>query len=220
MRKNVWIPCAFALCAVAVAGIEIATAQQANMVQAHIGHVRESFPGTPDKQGLLPAGLAEAKIAATHASLAMKAPDNLDALKLHAGHVIHAVDPTVEPKGPGLGFGVKRAAQGVAQHIEMAAKTEGASANVKTHATHVAAAANSTAKRADEVVALAQKVRSATAAPEAAAAMKEVNAAVERLTAGQDANGDGRVNWDVPEGGLNQAQQHMELMQKGEAAKP
>jgi hypothetical protein len=195
----------------------VVLAQQGNMVQAHIGHVMDSFPGTPKKEGLLPTAMAEAKIAATHAGLALKTPDNLDGLKLHAGHVIHAIDPSVEVKGPGLGFGVKRAAQGVAQHIEMAAKAEGASANVKTHAAHVAAAANSTASRADEVVALAQKVRAATSASEAEASMKQVQAAVEQLAAGNDANGDGRVNWQAPEGGLNQAQQHMELLRKGEA---
>lgn len=185
-------------------------------VQTHIGHVAESFQATPNQQGLLPTALAEAKIATQHAGLALKAPDNLDAIKLHAGHVINAIDPSVEAKGPGLGFGVKRAAAGVAQHIQLAAKSEGASANVKTHATHVAAAAGNVATRADAVVALAQKVRAAGTAAEAASLMSEVQTAVNELTAGVDANKDGRVNWDAPEGGLQQAQQHVDLLRKGE----
>jgi hypothetical protein len=189
---------------------------QASPVQTHIGHVTESFQATPNQQGLLPTALAEAKIATQHAGLALKQPDNLDAIKLHAGHVINAIDPSVEPKGPGLGFGVKRAAAGVAQHIQLAAKSEGASANVKTHATHVAAAATNAAARGDEVVALAQKVRAATTAAEAASLMSQVQAGVEQLTAGLDANKDGRVNWDAPEGGLQQAQMHIDLLKKGE----
>ena len=43
-----------------------------------------------------------------------------------------------------------------------------------------------------------------------------MNALAQELTAGLDANKDGRVNWDGPEGGLQQAQQHMEFMVKGE----
>lgn len=192
-------------------------AQQGDMVQAHIGHVMDSMQGAPNSQGLLPTAFAEAKVASQHAMLALKAPDNLDGLKLHAGHVIHALDPSVETKGPGQGYGVKRAATGVAQHIQFAAKVESASANVKTHAGHVAAAANNVAKKTDEIVALAQKVRAATSAAEAHRLMTEASAAVEQLTAGVDANKDGRINWDAPEGGLQQAQQHMEFLRKGEA---
>jgi hypothetical protein len=191
---------------------------QTNMVQTHIGHVMTNFQPTPKMEGLLPTALAEAKIAAAHAAFAAKTPDNLDAMKLHAGHVIHALDPSVEAKGPGLGFGAKKAAAGVAQHIDLAAKTDGASANVKMHATHVSAAANSAAKRSDEVVALAQKVRSASSASEAAPLVAQMNTLAQELTAGTDVNKDGKVNWGEGEGGLQHAQQHMEFMVKGEAA--
>lgn len=190
--------------------------QQGNMVQTHIGHVTDSFQATPNQQGLLPTALADAKVAAQHATLAAKMPDNLDAMKLHAGHVIHAIDPSVEMKGPGGGYGVKRAAAGVAQHIQLAAKIEGASANVKTHSNHVATAANTVVQRSDGVVALAQKIRAATAAAEAAKMVTELIALTEQLAAGVDANKDGRVSWDAPEGGLAQAEQHMGLMKKGE----
>lgn len=200
-----------------VAGAGRLLVAQANMVQAHIGHVADNFPQTPDKQGLLPTALDEAKIAAQHASLGAKNPDDLAGMKLHAGHVLHALDPGVEAKGPGKGYGLKKAAQGAAQHIEMAAKIDGASANVKTHSTHIAGAANSAATRADEAIALAQKVRTATTAGEAAAAMKELSTALDGVVAGIDANKDGRVNWAAPEGGLNQAQQHLEFLKKGEA---
>ena len=54
-----------------------------------------------------------------------KSPDNLDSLKLHAGHVLNALDPSIEMKGPGSGYGVKRAAAGASQHVQLAAKSEG-----------------------------------------------------------------------------------------------
>jgi hypothetical protein len=191
---------------------------QGNMVQAHIGHVMTGFQGTPNGQGLLPTALAEAKIAAQHAALAAKTPDNLDAMKLHAGHVMHAIDPSVEAQGPGLGYGVKRAAAGVAQHIQLAAKTEGSSKNVQTHAAHVAASATNVATWSDELVALAQKIRAASSAAEAAPLVAQLNTRAQQLMSGVDANNDGRISWETGEGALQQAQQHMELLVKGETS--
>ena len=60
---------------------------------------------TPGSVGFLPAATSEAKVAVNHARLAEREPKNLDDMKLHAGHVINALDPSVEPKGPGAGYG-------------------------------------------------------------------------------------------------------------------
>lgn len=190
--------------------------QQANMAHTHIGHVMTSFKDTPNQQGLLPAAIAEAKIAAQHAGLAAKVSDNLDGMKLHAGHVIHAVDPSIELKGPGLGYGVKRGAAGALQHVGFAANAAEASANVKTHAMHVSASLNNVIKRADELVSLAQRIRAATSAAEAAQLVSQLNTLAGQLSAGVDANTDGQVGWQTGEGGLQQAEQHMGLMKKGE----
>lgn len=187
---------------------------QANPVLTHIGHVLDGFDAAPNKQGLLPTALAEAKIATTHAGLALKNPDNLDAIKLHAGHVIHALDPMVEATGPGQGFGVKRAAAGVAQHAQLAGKSPGSGFVVAAKATQVAGAANNAAKRADEVIGLAQKARAATTAAEAAALMQQASTALTQLTIGFDTNKNGEITWDAPEGGLQQAQEQMQEMRK------
>src|SRR5688572_24192619 len=92
------------LIAVAVGGAALAAqqaapaAQQAapaaNPAHNHIGHVMTSWKDTPNMQGFLPAAVADAKVAATHAGLAAKSPDNLDSMKLHAGHVLNALDPS------------------------------------------------------------------------------------------------------------------------------
>lgn len=193
-------------------------ARQADMVKTHMGHVTTSFQGTPMMQGLLPTAVAEAKIAAQHAALAMKSEGNLDAMKLHAGHVLHAIDPSVEMKGPGLNYGVKRAATGAAQHIELAAKVAGASKNVMTHSAHVSASANNVVKRADEMVAVVKEIRSATTAAAAAPHLAHLNMLAQQLYAGVDANKDGQVGWQTGEGGLQQAETHMQLMLKGEGA--
>ena len=74
---------------------------QANPVQTHIGHVMESFQAAPNQQGP-PAnrpGRSENRHDARRAGT--KNPDNLDAIKLHAGHVLNALDPAIEATGPG-----------------------------------------------------------------------------------------------------------------------
>jgi hypothetical protein len=189
----------------------------AGAVGTHIGHVVNSFSDTPNGMGLLPVAFAEARTAAQHAGLATKAA-TLDAMKLHAGHVINAMDPTIVAQGPGLGYGMKKAALNVATHIELAAKAPGASQNVIMHSQHIATAARNAAARADEIVALAQKVQASTTMPEAAALLSQIVSLCDQVLAGVDAKNTGRVSWET--GGLNQAQEHIDLMLKGENLSP
>ncbi|MEP6619543.1 MAG: hypothetical protein ABJE47_09515 [bacterium] len=188
----------------------------AGPVGVHIGHVVNAFNDTPNGQGLLPAALAEARIAAQHATLAARQPANLEYMKTHAGHVINAIDPTIVPVGPGLKYGLRKAALGVATHVELAAGATGASPNVVTHSKHVAMAARNTATRADQLLALAQKVQASTSAADAAALVSQMVSLADQLIAGFDANADGKVGTESGEGGLQQAEDHMKLMLAGE----
>jgi hypothetical protein len=65
-------------------------------------------------------------------------------------------------------------------------------------------------------VALAQKIRAATTAADAAGLVSQLVSLCDQLMAGVDANADGRIGWDAQEGGLQQAQQHLQLMVNGE----
>jgi predicted house-cleaning NTP pyrophosphatase (Maf/HAM1 superfamily) len=123
------------------------------------------------------------------------------------GHVLHAIDPAVEAKGPGLGYGVKKAAAGVAQHVELAAKASTASANAKTQALYVARWANNVVTWSDEIIALAQRIRTAPSAAEAAKLLPELTGLTEQLTTGIPPVG----RFDL-QGGLQQAQERMERL--------
>jgi hypothetical protein len=188
----------------------------AGPVGVHIGHVVNSFGDTPNGQGLLPTAMAEARIAAQHATLAARQPGNLAYMQAHAGHVINALDPTIIAAGPGLGYGLRKAALGVATHIELAAAAQGASANVITHSKHVATCARNTVQRADQLLALAQKVQAATSAADAAALVSQMTSLADQLIAGADANADGKITAEPGEGGLQQADEHVRLMLAGE----
>jgi hypothetical protein len=193
-----------------------AGAAASNAAHIHIGHVMTMWKDTPNTQGFLPVAVADAKVAAAHAGLMQKSPDNLDVVKLHAGHVLHALDPTLEGKGPGSGYGVKRAATGALQHIQLAAKSEGASQNVQTHTGHVSASLSNVIAWSDQAIATAQKLRATTNASEAAALVTALVAQTSNIAHGMDANKDGSTGWQTGEGGLAQAQTHMDLMAKGE----
>ncbi len=192
------------------------TAMAKNMAHAHMGHVTDSWGDTPNEMGLLPTAIAEAEIAMQHAGFAADQLDNLEWMKTHAKHVLHAVDPSAVGEGPGLGYGVKNATRGVANHIGFAAESDEANENVTLHAVHVATSANNTVGRVDEIVQYVQQVLAASTAAEAAPAAKQMLRHARQLLDGRDANGDGNVSWKQDEGGLKASDKHMGFMRAGE----
>jgi len=205
--------------ALVVSGIVFSTAPASaagGMAHAHMGHVTSGWKDTPDGMGFLPTAIAEAKIAAKHAALAMKKPGNLAWMKTHARHVFNALAPAMEAKGPGLGYGVIQAANNTAKHIGVAAKSADATDNISAHAPHVAISSKNTVDRANEIIVHIKKVLGTSSTGDAAGHVKKIVALADQLLAGNDANGDGKITWKKGEGGLNAAEKHMGIMAKGE----
>lgn len=202
--------------AAVVPGFVPAAQLPSGLVGTHIGHVTTTYVDTPDKVGLLVVAFAEAQVASQHATLATRNTTDLAAMQMHAGHVLYALDPSIVQTGPGKGFGLRKAAGGVAQHIELAAKEPTASGNVKIHSAHIASAARATLARMDQAVSLANQIRSATDAKAAASLLGQLVSVCNQLLNGADTNADGRVDWGNGEGGLQQAQEHVTLMIAGE----
>jgi hypothetical protein len=180
--------------------------------QIHIGHVMTAINGTPGGVGLLTILSEEAEVAARHAGLAVSDLSSLDSIQTHVHHVRHAVDPGTEPKGPGKGYGVLKAAESVETHVNLAAHSTGATEKIKLHATHVATSARNVVTWSKAILAESEKVLKAKTAEEAAPAARAIEELTKHILAGADANGDGRVSWETGEGGIAQIKQHMELM--------
>ena len=124
-------------------------------------------------------------------------------------HLAESVPPCREEPCPGY------APVGRARYvIELASGSDGASAGVRTHAAHVAAAATSVSQRADQIVDLARQILAAQDYLRASRMVEQLQALCEDLTTGADASGDGVISLD--EGGLQHVRQHMELMAQGE----
>src|SRR5437899_908527 len=147
----------------------------------HIGHVMTNWRDTPGARGFLPVAVDEARVAVLHARLAAKGV-TLDDIKLHAGHTLHALDPSVEPKGPGAGYGVKKAAASALQHLDFAAKAEGATASVTTHAANVSSSLTNVLTWVDQAIAAATRIRAAADAARAAGPAADLAALTQRIS--------------------------------------
>ena len=146
----------------------------------HLGHVMTNWRDTPGTRGFLPVAIDEARVAVLHAQPAIKAA-GLDDIKLHAGHVLNALDPASEPRGPAAGYGVKKGVAGAQQHLDLAAHADGATANVIADAAEVSSLLAGVLRWTDEAIAAAQRVRAATDRAEAATAAADLAALAARI---------------------------------------
>jgi hypothetical protein len=183
-------------------------------IRTHVGHVADAFESTPEGRGLVPTAIAEAELAQRHAALAAGDTSNLEAMKLHVGHVLHAVDPTVVTSGPGLGFGLKQAAEGAIQHLRLAEDTEGASTAVRARARSVRWAMMNVLDRANEIIELGNRIQAATTASEAAELLPELTELTDAVIEGVDANNDGGIGYRRGEGGLDVASQYLATLKR------
>ena len=205
----------------------------ASPAHAHIGHVMTSWKDTPDMKGFLPTAIADAQVAMEQVERA-DLEGRINDFWLYGGYVLNALDPGPETDAllktayarlpttyvkidvPGTGYGIKRAVAGALQHVQLAAKSDGASDNVKTHAAHVTASLENVAKWTDEAIATTRKLLEAKDVGGGQVLVDELTAQIGQIAIGIDANGDGQTGWQTGEGGLRQANTHMRLMMKGE----
>jgi hypothetical protein len=205
----------------------------ANPAHAHIAHVMTSWKDTPGMKGFLPTAIADTQVAMEQVERA-DLEGRINDFWLYGGYVLNALDPGAETDAllkktyarlpttyvkidvPGTGYGIKRAVSGALQHVQLAAKSEGASDNVKTHAAHVSASLENVAKWTDEAIATARKLLEAKDVGGGQVLIDELTYLVGQIAIGTDANGDGQTGWETGEGGLRQANSHMRLMMKAE----
>jgi hypothetical protein len=184
--------------------------------RAHIEHALQAFPATPDGSGLIDTAVADARVALLHAGLAASDLGDLNNMKLHVRHVLHAVDPEQVDGGPGSGYGAMKAAEEAAKHIELAAQAEGASEQVRTHASHIATSSRNAAERMERIASMAAEVEGVASPSVAAPLVQEIEELAGHAIAGLDADGDGRVTWRAGEGGLDTAVMHGGFVKKAE----
>jgi hypothetical protein len=178
--------------------------------------VATAFGNAPGGASLLATAQTEAATILQHLTLAERDLSNLQWMQTHGAHVLHAIDPSRQAEGPGTGMGLIAAADAIAQHIELAAGSEGASDNVTRHAPHVAAAARAVSARAGEIAAFAVQLARAGDYTTGEGLILRMKALAEQLGPGRDVNGDGQIGWGDGEGGLDHVAQHVGFITEGE----
>jgi len=203
-----------AIATIAFTTLAAPTMAASNASHAHLGHVATQWHDTPQQVGLITIAQQENQVALTHANISATKLDDLKWMKTHAAHVIHALDPSVIKKGPGHGYGLIKAAQGVQKHINIAAKQPDASQALKTHAVHVATSASNSIGWAEQALTLSQTLLTADSTSEAAALTQKIASLLSRSSTGFDANNDGGITWHAGEGGLKQSLKHTKIIMK------
>jgi len=189
--------------------------QGVDQALAHLAHVAIEFGTFPAGPGFAARATTEMGVAVLHANFAAGDLSDLEAMQLHAGHVLDALDPVEDVDGPGLGYGLIRAAEDVVTHMELAASSPNASDNVRTHAQHVAMIARSVTSRAEAAAEVARQLQSATSIRRAAPLVAQLRLLIYRLAEGGDSNGDGQLSLE-DEAGLQQLEAHVYLILEGE----
>ena len=169
----------------------------------HFAHVASGFGKAPGGRGLAVTAAVEVNAAMLHANFAAGRTNDLEQMKAHTRHVLHAIAPAAGGNGPGLGFGVKPAADAIALHIEMALNASEASPALRKLGPQIAAAARAVATRAQAIADLGARVLAADSAARAAPFTERVRAMALELDTGSDINGDGRIDGGG-EPGMNQ----------------
>lgn len=182
--------------------------------QAHLDHVQTSWKDTPGQVGLVTILEEEAKIAAQHAKFAASNTEDFDNVKLHTPHVQHAIDPGVVAQGPGKGYGLIRAAQGVMAHMDFARNSSDASGSTKTHAEHVIRSAKNVVRWGHEIATQSSYIVGGTSEFSAGFYAEEIVKMTGWILNGRDADGDGQISWQEGEGGLAQIKQHLGFIQQ------
>lgn len=182
----------------------IAPEKLPTIAHAHIGHAITGWKLTPDQKGLFQVAVEEADIAYAHSGYAVERLDNLDLIKLHIGHVMHAVDPGSQREGPGLGFGLKKAVFEAVHHLTYASESDDASENVRNFAEPFAANTEAVIQRCDLILALGKDILQTSSVQDAAALAQEVQNLSRANVKGMDSDGNGVLDANAGEYGLMQ----------------
>jgi len=190
------------------------------VVLGHLAAMTNTFVDTPNGMSLIQTGMVEAEIAAVYIRIAGQDSTDLRAMTTNMVNVARAIDPTEVSFGGGLGYGFKRAAEGVRTYIELASTARGTSETIRYHAPYITDAANGALSRVDEALALARRIGVAQDTETARPLLDDLAEVVRAMTFGVDRDRDGRIGSDPSEAGLAQARYHLEVIRRAERLGP
>jgi len=184
--------------------------QQPLVSHAHIGHGLTNWQDTPGNKGLFSVAREEIDTARREADAALAAAPAADKAT-HIANVVHALNPDMQPEGPGLDYGAIRALESAVEHLEYAATSEDASGNVVSSVALLSQLGEGILER---VRAAASQAKTAGGSDPLALdrVAVELRSALSALAQGVDANHDGRIEATPDEAGLDQLHAQLQAM--------
>lgn len=149
----------------------------------HIGHALTGWAPTPSKKGLISTAEQEAGIALSNAVQASKSA-TLQEKKKYISNALHAVDPKVQASGPGLGYGLTRALTESIAHLQYAADSDDASANIKRSVPTITSKAQNLARLSNQLKVYGGAAKSATSISEINALGNEFLSTIKQINTG------------------------------------
>lgn len=161
--------------------------------------------GLLGERGLFDVARTEAAIAQRHTKAALRETD-LAEMKSQVAAAVHAIDPGLVARGPGLGTGLRPALQATADRLLAAQLAQSApEADAALRATAASVAAQTALMRTDDALREARDALAAQSTSQAIPSLVRLDDLLTRITQGQDTDGNGEITWNQGEGGLQQA---------------
>lgn len=184
--------------------------QQPLISHAHVGHGLTHWQDTPGNRGLFTVAREEIDIARRETEAALIAASAAEKAA-HIDNAAHALNPDVQPRGTGLGYGAIRALRSAVEHLEYAATSEDASANIVSSVAPLSELGEGVLERLKAAASLAKSagVNDPVALDRTAV---ELRAGLAAVTQGVDANRDGRIDATAAEAGLDQLHGQLQAM--------
>lgn len=195
--------------AVALASILVGVAagcahRPPTIAHVHIGHAVTAAHDTPDRLGYLELAESEARTALAKAEAALAAQSLADMQQTVAE--VNQITNQVMP------YPLTGAVEEAASHIEYAALSDDASANVRDGSRHIAAMIEGVLTRGTLIENYARDMAAATSAEEARALAEEIHRLARANLEGADSDGDGSVGSQPAECGVMQIRGYLDAL--------
>ena len=176
-------------------------------------NITQGSPSTPGHVGYLT--LAERNLqAATEAAEAAFVASDSESIRRNLDAVILSLDPPDDFKGSTQGF--VRSVAGIAGNAAFAAQMPGASGNVVLQAKRINESADNVIEWSHLAIQLIEQSAQMSEEAKLRQTAKIIQAHINRIQHGADANKDGTIGWEIGEGGFDQLSDNIAQLAGGE----
>jgi hypothetical protein len=187
-----------------------------SIAHVHIGHALTAWTDTPGNQGLFVVTENEARRVLDLAD-SLTSQSTLDQIRSTMGEIVNVIEPPNSGRSrPDENYGLKRAFTGAMDHLEFAADSDDASANVRSTIPGLRNDAQAVVERHELIVAIAREIQDTTSVTEAAALTEEVQILARGILYGVELDGKDPIGSRPDEYGLLQLRNAIAAMTERE----